>query len=157
MKTISGFYKTRIMSIMSKTNIAMSTHQIWACFKKFYRAELRSMSGKTKMASVQSAVSRLTVEKHLVRMDISIKHKNGKQPLYCLNDQVEHPFKNILGTVPANRVQPSTKCAYRTISLNSKVEAKENIEHSHAADILCAIKFSAGTFDHTLAAYSWAT
>ena len=154
MKTISGFYKTRIMSILMKTNTGMSTHQIWACFKKAYRDDLRTMAGKTKMASVQSAVSRLANDRHIVKMFVD----SGKTrlALYTINAKTTKHVTT--QEVECEKTALKTKGLHELYDIMIKdTPSIASTLHKSAAHTLCDMKFSLGYHTRKTTAISWAT
>jgi hypothetical protein len=100
---VNGFYKTRIVHILLQSENALNTNEIWERFHAAYYHELNMLPGKTKLASVQSAISRLANNKDIVRMlDQSsenvlykyyIKHKHSYDGFQIENMRSEASYK----------------------------------------------------------------
>ena len=100
---VNGFYKTRIVHLLLQSEHALNTNQIWERFHAAYYHELKMLPGKTQLASVQSAITRLANNKDIVRMlDQSsenvlykyyIKHKHSYAVFQVANMRSESSCK----------------------------------------------------------------
>lgn len=59
-KMPGGFYEERIISILEECDTCMTSKDIWIKFEHLYHKDLKKMRGKSKQASLQSALSVLT-------------------------------------------------------------------------------------------------
>lgn len=64
---MTGFYKGGVFQILLQTRIPLTSKEVWTIFQREYRNELRQYPGKTKHASVESALCQLAVKDHMIK------------------------------------------------------------------------------------------